>query len=357
MVTSYRIGDITMIPRGNRWHCRFQIGKKRIPRTTREPLRNTAKAEARAKELYQTALLRSEGKEPCPTLASAFSQWETIHLLRKSRSHIENMARVGHLHLGTLAGVLLTDLTTALVEDEFNRFLATHAPSYGNQWLTYIRIVCKWAIRRGMIRALPFDVPEIKLKEQPKLLIPTHKAKDWLIEVDALTEHEPGIGMVLRLMIGLGLRGGEARHARWEWLDLERERYTPGDTKGGKAWARPVPPWVLEDLRGVAQPFGWMAPTMAGKLVTPGRVKRVFDAACAAVDIPHMVPHRLRATYATWLSEVGVPIQDIQAALEHKDIRTTAKYLGIDLDRIAQGQKQVAVRTGMAGRKSGSRVG
>jgi integrase len=85
-------------------------------------------------------------------------------------------------------------------------------------------------------------------------------------------------------------------------------------------------------------------------------VKRTFDAACKAAGIQRLVPHRLRATYATWLSEAGVPIQDIQAALGHKDIRTTAIYLGVDLGRVAAAQRRVAARTGLGGIKSGASI-
>lgn len=354
---SYRIGDgITLIPRGGRWHCRFQVGRRRVTRTTQQPLRATAKAEARARELREEALLRSQGKEPCPTLQEAFRLWveHPVHVLRKSPSHLANMERCGRLHLGELAHLRLFELTTKQVEDELGRFLQTHRLSSGNQWITYLRIVCRWAVRRGMITAMPFEVPESKIRKKLKPLIPTEVAADWLEEVKALTEHEPAIYMVLALMFGMGLRGSEARAARWEWLDLERGIYTPGDTKGGEAWARPVPEWLLAILRDRAQPTGWMTPTQAGRPATPGRVGRIFHLACEAVGLPRMVPHRIRATYATWLSEQGVPIQDIQAALGHKDIRTTAIYLGIDIGRIASAQRRIAERTGVGGRKSGA---
>ena len=133
MPESYRVGPITMIPRGGRWHCRFQIGKKRIPRTTQEPLRNTAKAEARAQEIYQEALLRSQGKEPCPTLQEAFRLWveHLAHVLSKSPSHIANMERCGRLHLGSLAGLRLNEVTTARVEDELGASCRTTTPAPG----------------------------------------------------------------------------------------------------------------------------------------------------------------------------------------------------------------------------------
>ena len=350
---SVRVGKVSLILRGDVWHYRFSVpGAPRRMRSTKET--RQGRAEAVALTAYEEAMLRARGEEPVPTLEEAFKLWVKAHVLRKSVSHVANIERCGRLHLGELKTLLLNQVTTGAVEEELNRFLATHAPGSGNQWLTYLRIVCKWAIRRKMIRAVPFEVPETKLKKKAKVLIPTSKAEAWLAEVDALTEDEPGIAMVLRLMIGVGLRGAEARQARWEWLDLEREVYTPVDTKGGEAWPRPLPPWIVEELKSRAEPYGWMAPTLAGKAVTPGRVQRVFDAACRAIEIPRMVPHRLRATYATWLSEEGVPIQDIQVALEHKDIRTTAIYLGVDLGRVAQAQRRIAKKTGMSWRKTGA---
>jgi integrase len=358
VIERYRCGPVTMVPRGGFWHCEFQISKQRTTKTTKEPIRNTAKAERVALDIHEKALMRSRGEEPEPTLREAFVQWvnHPLNVLRKSQSHLENMERYGRLHLGALGDLLLTQVSTPKVEDELAVFLRTHALSTGNQWLTYIRIVCKWAIGRNMIRSMPFKVAESKLKMKPKPLIPTAKASEWLDEVDALTEHEPGLGMVLALEIGIGLRGSEAQRAQWEWLDLERETYTPGGTKGGEAWSRPIPPWLMDRLRAKAKPFGWMAPTIKGRPVTPGRVRRVFEAACKAVGIPRMTPHRLRGTYATWLSENGATIQDIQAALGHKDIRTTAIYLGIDLGRIAEAQRRVARKTGWAERKSAAEV-
>lgn len=350
----YRCGPVTMFPRGGFWHCEFQIAKKRWSRTTKEPLRNSAKAERVALDKYEKALMRSRGEEPEPTLGEAFKQWVSHpdHVLSKSASHLANMERCGRLHLGHLADLKLTELTNKHLQDERGEFLQTHAISMANQWITYIRIVCKWAISRGMIRAMPFSLGELKVKQLPKLLIPTDKAEDWLAEVDALTEHEPGIGMVLRLMIGLGLRGSEARAARWEWVDFEREYYLVGESKSGKPREVPMPPWIVEDLKAAAKPFGWIAPTLAGALVTPGRVKRVFEAACKAVGVPRLVPHRLRATFATWMMENGAGIKEIQAALGHADIRTTAVYLGVDLGRIAQAQRGAASKARLTSRKS-----
>ncbi|MDR2697159.1 MAG: site-specific integrase [Holophagales bacterium] len=346
-MTSHRLKSlpVTLFQIGARWYCRFQIDGRQTVKTTREL--KLFRAKAVASEYYTAALLRSRGEEPCPTLAAAFGMWEQAHLLRKSPAHITSVNNIASLHLGSLKNILLKDLTTKLVEDELNTFLQAHSHSSANLWLTCVKLVCRWAIKRGMLKNINFSVPKIKIKQRPKKLIPTHKTGAWMDEVRFLTQKAPEIAMILRLMIGLGLRGVEARGARWEWLDLERGLYTPGGTKGGAAWPRPVPTWILDELRPVAKSHGWIAPSRAGRPVTYARVKRVFDAACRSVGIPKLTPHRLRATYATWLAEEGVPIQKIKAVLEHKDIKTTELYLGVDLEGVTAAQVRIARRTGL----------
>jgi integrase len=353
---SYRVGQVTMIPVGGRWHYRFQLDPfPRQQKSTKEPLRNRARAEQAALDAWEAAKLRARGEEPEPTLGEAFSFFvdEPLHVLRMSASHLANIERCGRLHLGDLAELKLTQLSTKAVEVQLGVFLQDHAVSTSNQWLTYVRIVCKWAIRRRMIRAMPFDVPEATVKRKAKPLLPTGKVMDWLAAVDRKALREPSLAVILRLQVGLGLRPSEARWARWEWMDWERATYTPSETKGGDAVARPVPPWLMAYLQERRQPFGWMVPTRRGGKVSAFRLGAVVEAACKAVKIPRLTPHRLRATYATWLSEDGATIQDIQHVLEHKDINTTAGYLGIDLTRVRTAQERGARRTGLAGRGSG----
>ena len=357
---SYRVGPVTMIPVGDRWHYRFKLRPfPRRQKTTNEPLKNRARAEQAALDAFEAAKLRARGEEPEPTLGEAFQLFviEPVHVLRMSASHLANIERCGRLHLGDLAELKLTQLSTKLVEAQLGAFLQEHEVSTSNQWLTYIRIVCKWAIRRRMIRALPFDVREAKVKRRTKPLLPTAKVMDWLAVVDRKAWREPSLAVILRLEVGLGLRPSEARRPRWEWMDWERATYTPSGTKGGDTVARPVPPWLMDFLRERRKPYGWMVPTRRGGVVSAYQLGAVVEAACKAVKIPRLTPHRLRATYATWLSEEGVPIQDIKEILEHKDINTTAGYLGIDLSRVRSAQDRVAIRTGLDGRGNGEGQG
>jgi integrase len=332
--------------------ARWTVDQNRRQRSTKETRVEPAWSEA--KRLHHAAKLQAKGQEPEPTLEVLVQKWVSAHALRKSASHIENVDRWRRLHLGSLAQHSLSGISTAMVETELQVFLANHAKTTANQWITYLRMVFRWAIDRNMIHAIPWKVGEITIKKKPKPRLPSLKVEGWLEEVDRITQHEPAIALAIRMMVGAGLRSSEACNARWEWLDLEHETYTPGDTKGGEAWARPLPEWMLEDLRSMYKAMGHMIPTKDGRLVTGGRIQRIMDLACEAVDIPRLTPHKLRHTYATWLSEEGVPIQDIQAMLGHKDPETTMIYLGIDLSRVRRAQGSLANRLQITRRKIGA---
>jgi len=63
----------------------------------------------------------------------------------------------------------------------------------------------------------------------------------------------------------------------------------------------------------------------------------------ARAGIVSMPPHRLRRTYATIASESGVDITVICKALGHADIRTTYRYIGVDVDSLHEMGEALAV--------------
>nr|WP_320132349.1 site-specific integrase [uncultured Holophaga sp.] len=330
----------------------FTVDGQRRRRTTKET--RVEPGWAVALEIYRVAKLRARGLEPEPTVRRLVELWVETHALRRSPSHTENMDRFGRLHLGCIADLQLSEVTTKLAEDAQTEYLKNHAQSSAEVWAKYLHRVFSWACDRKMIREIPWRLPRLHPQKKPKQRLASKMVEVWVEEVDALCEAEPAIALVVRLMLGLGLRVSEARSARWEWLDLEAGEYSPGQTKGREARPRPVQPWLLDELKARAQATGYMVPTREGKVVSYGRVKRAIEAACRAANMPRLTPHHLRHTYATWLSEEGAPIQDIQAVLGHADIRTTVGYLGVDLSRVRSAQARVASRVRIPRLKTGA---
>jgi integrase/recombinase XerC len=329
---------------GKVWHYRWQIDSKRVQRSTGETDRPLAeKVAARA---WREARLWARDGKTIPTVKELVGQWLQIHTATASPAHIKVVEAFGRLHVFDLADVLIDELTTERVEQARAKYLADHAPVSANQWLKVLRLLCNWSIRRGVLPAMPFHVRTLKVQKKPRATLPITLALDWLAAIDQREGDREGVRTAVRLMLGLGLRESETSSARWEWLDMERQTYTPGRTKGKEADALPVPEWLLAYLAPRRQTSGLMIARPDGKPLPAGFTRAAMLDANQAVGAPHITAHRLRGTFATLLSQSGVPVQDIQRALRHKNLATTAAYLETDMDHVAQGQARVAAKIG-----------
>lgn len=329
---------------GKAWHYRFQIDGRRLQRSTGETDRQRAEQVA-DRALRQAKLWARESKE-LPTVRELVGQWLVIHQPTASRAHVKVVETFGRLHLYELADVLIDELSTDRVELARVRHLESHAPVSANQWLKVLRLLCNWAVRRGVVPAVPFRVRALKIQKKPRAILPVAKAQEWLAAIDQAEGERTGIRTAVRLMLGLGLRESETITARWEWLDIGRQTYTPGHTKGREADPIPVPAWLIDYLIADWKPAGPILQKSNGRPYPAGFTRSAMLAANQAVGAPHITAHRLRGTFATLLSEAGVPVQSIQRALRHKNLTTTAAYLEVDMRTVADGQQRIAEKIG-----------
>ncbi|BAS07340.1 tyrosine recombinase XerC-like [Arthrobacter sp. Hiyo4] len=157
----------------------------------------------------------------------------------------------------------------------------------------------------------------------------------------------------IALMAGCGLRWGEAMGLHRHRLDLERgwlrvvETWDPKAAqikaypKGKKARNVPVPDWVREALARVqvldagSCGHAHAAGRCRSNLVLHGHGemadvnnwrKRVWAPALERADIGHARPHDLRHTYASWLVQNGVPIEEVARLLGHASSAVTQRY-------------------------------
>lgn len=155
----------------------------------------------------------------------------------------------------------------------------------------------------------------------------------------------------MRLMFGLGLRESETLTARWEWFDWERLTYTPGITKGREAEPVPMARWLRDYLAPLRQVEGLVVTKASGQAFKPGFTRQVLRQANTVCSIKGVTPHRLRNTFATLLSEEGVPIQTIQAVMRHKNHSTTMGYLEKNLETAARAVDVIGEKSGFGGAK------
>ncbi|RDU99219.1 tyrosine-type recombinase/integrase [Trinickia dinghuensis] len=330
---------------GNIWHYRFQINGTRVQRSTRETVKYRA-AEI-ADRAYTRARIWARGDDPVPTLRELVVQWLEVHRPIVSRAHVDIVERFGRLHLFGLGDVFIDEITTELVEAARNSYLESHAAASANQWLNVLKLVCRWAIRRKVIPALPWAVKRLKLQKRPRAMLPVANTREWLAHIDELDSDDGLISIAVRLMLGIGLRESETITARWEWIDWSRASYTPGITKGREADPLPMPRWLIEYLQTMRRETGLIVARADGAPLCRGFTRRKMLAANEATGIGHITPHRLRGTFATLLSEEGAPVQTVQKALRHKNVGTTMAYLEACMDLVSRAQERIAENAGL----------
>jgi integrase len=159
------------------------------------------------------------------------------------------------------------------------------------------------------------------------------------------------------LLAGTGLRFGELAGLHWQRVDLAEgmidvvetwdsaDRSIKGYPKGKKRRSVPVPGWVRAVLEAQAERTGdhtacglrhsATARCRSG-LVVPAPGGGALDAhnfgrrdwavACDHAGIGHVRLHDLRHTYASWLRQAGVDLEEVQRLLGHASITTTQRY-------------------------------
>lgn len=333
------------------WHYRFQVAGKRVQRSTRETVKS--RADLVAQKAFQDAVVRANGGQPVPTLRELAAAWLTIHRPVSSKAHIRSVETFVKLHMYELGDRPVGSITTTDVELARNEHLETHKPSSANHWLRIMKLLAMWAVKRGMIPALPWKVQMLKVQKRPRAILPLAAAREWFAAVDRASVRLPVVGTAVRMMFALGLRESEAASARWEWIDWQRAMYTPGKTKGREAEPVPIPGWLLEHLEPMRQDAGLISPRANGTQLPAGFARSAMLAANDACMVKGITPHRLRGTFATLLSEAGVPIQTIQKVLRHKHPMTTMAYLEKNLDTAALAQNRIGEKIGFTRRENG----
>lgn len=115
-----------------------------------------------------------------------------------------------------------------------------------------------------------------------------------------------------------------------------------------------MPAWLVEHLAPQRKAHGLIVVKEDGAAFKPGFARQVMRKANGKCELMGIMPHRLRGTFATLLSEAGMPVQTIQQVMRHKSPVTTMGYLEKNLDLAARAQEQIGANVGFMRRESGA---
>ena len=139
--------------------------------------------------------------------------------------------------------------------------------------------------------------------------------------------------LAVRLQLLAGLREGEALGFHWRGMDWRRGIYSPEKTKNRKTREIPLAEDLLDRLRARWEAQGRPADGLAipddetGEPHRKGYTSRTVRLAGLAVDLVGLHNHRLRATFATTLWEIGTPLVQISLMMGHTRPETTLGYI------------------------------
>jgi integrase/recombinase XerD len=146
----------------------------------------------------------------------------------------------------------------------------------------------------------------------------------------------------LMTVYGAGLRLNEACHLKAEHIDSARQQIRVVQGKGNKDRYTLLSPRLLQELRGYwkwCRPQEWLFPSSRDphKPMLDDTAQRIFYKAVERAGLPNKGGiHSLRHSFATHLLEAGVEITAVQRLLGHSRLSTTAGYLHVRQERLAQ---------------------
>lgn len=134
---------------------------------------------------------------------------------------------------------------------------------------------------------------------------------------------------------------------RWQWFDAEQRTYVVGRAKGKEARVLPVPDWLWNAVQAMPKTLGeWVFPASDGKPHRPNYCRRVLDTVAEELNLGRLTAHRLRASHASILAELGTPISEIQGCLGHKSVTTTMLYIEQSLENKRKAQDALSQKLG-----------
>ena len=208
----------------------------------------------------------------------------------------------------------------------------------GTIWteLGHLRIVLKWAEKRGLCRA-----PYIERPAKPPPM-DRHLTREQFAKLTACC-NAPHVRLFCELAIATAARKEALLTLTWDRVRWDRGHIELGQPNAIRPQKGRATVPMTDTLRAALSEAHTGARTdyvieYAGRAVKS--VRTGLEAAAEAAGVGHVTPHMFRHSAAVWMAEDGVPMSEIAQFLGHSDTRTTeriyARYSPDYLRRAAQ---------------------
>ena len=326
---------------GRKWYARFdytdELGKRRT-------IRRKAKSEGKAKQLLEHLLeeYRTRGEQALDgekmTFADLATYYETTYLVPpeyvdgRKVAGLRDYINSKHL-LRPIQQAFGSRRLRSITYGDIERFRAARirCPTIHykqrslatvNRELSMLRRVLNVAVRNGWLLRSPIVGAKSLIApgdETPRQRVLTREEEiRLLMACDGPREY---LKPIIITAIDTGMRRGEILSLRWSDLDFSQRiiNVRAFNTKTMRARQTAMTERVFEALSGLGvEPDAFVFRT--------GSIKKAFDTAKRRAGIHDLHFHDLRATAATRMIQVGIPLAEVARVLGHTQPMTTYRH-------------------------------
>jgi integrase len=323
---------------------------KRHRERTQAPTKELAKILLSAK-LKDVIAMKAKGADTLDpiTLADYAPRYEAHVRARKPEMSARRDLDALRLHLLPVFGKLLLDkIHTGMVQTYVDRRLGRDNGRGGRVTPSTVHTECMVlsAVFREAMKSKHALVNPVRGVTYPEISNVIERVLSVEEERLLFKLASPELRPILTTALYAGLRKGELLNLTWEQVDFARgvihvrpraEKHADSNPERVDAWAPkrrksrivPMHELVREALkrlpRAIREPYVFIT-GRHGRRWTESGLNTVWYALLSDARIDDLRFHDTRHTFATRLSQAGVPLQAIQIMLGHSKIATTARY-------------------------------
>ena len=237
----------------------------------------------------------------------------------------------------------LQDMTRASLMKWVHR-VASHSPDSTRMHYAALKHFCRWLVAEDWLRTSPAEgIPLPKVSRRRRDTIPDDVVCQLMDAIDRLPVSDYRRALIraaLSLMVYGGLRITEALFVRVGDIRLDRGEVWIPKTKGDKSKTLFLCKEASDAIRALlrvrpdCEHDFLLAHNRRYALRWHGLRSALNDLHTVAGITDHYTPHQLRHAYATRLLRNGATLADVQLALGHSRLDTTALYIHSDTERL-----------------------
>jgi integrase len=333
-ITAERLKDgdvrysINVMVDRQRIHRVVGTGSEGVTRRQAERLIEKVRTEAREGRLQ----LPQGRKTPLTFRAAASDYIERLKVT--GGKNIAAKRRQLRLHLAPFFGNQRLDTISTFTVDRYKRRRQTDGASNGtiNRELATLSHLFSMAVEWRWIRARSCKIRMLQ-ENRGRIIALTDEQCEALLTT-AVQDEDPDCWLFVAFGLNTAMRHSEILRARFDQLDLHRNRLFVPDAKAGQR-EQPITPELADILRTEKEMRddreGWIFPSPRPNASGTGhrhRMDKPFRRAvvAAGLDPDQITPHAMRHTAITRLVQDGIDLPTIQRISGHKSLAMVLRY-------------------------------